>query len=107
MVVGDWVASTPLDEVITGCEAAAVPVGLVQTVGQYLEHPQVAARDSVVRIDQPGVGPVTVSGVVPRLMDTPGLIETLGAVLGGTTVDDVLERWGGAPYGATTTGETP
>jgi CoA:oxalate CoA-transferase len=82
-------------------------VGLVQTVGQYLEHPQVAARDSVVTIDHPTVGPVTVSGVVPRLMDTPGLIETLGAVLGGTTVEDVLERWRRVLDGATTTGETP
>jgi crotonobetainyl-CoA:carnitine CoA-transferase CaiB-like acyl-CoA transferase len=107
MVVGDWVATTPLDEVIAGCEAAAVPVGLVQTVGQYLEHPQVAARDSVVTIDHPTVGPVTVSGVVPHLVDTPGLIETLGAVLGGTTVDEVLERWRGALDGATTTGGTP
>jgi hypothetical protein len=61
----------------------------------------------VVTIDHPTVGPVTVSGVVPHLVDTPGLIETLGAVLGGTTVDEVLERWRGALDGATTTGGTP
>ncbi len=93
MVVGDWVATTPMDDVVAGCEAAAVPVGLVQDVEAYLAHPQVAARDSVVTVEHPTVGPVTVPGVVPRLMETPGIIRTLGAVLGEASVDEIVARW--------------
>ncbi len=93
MVVGDWVAITPTDDVVAGCEAAAVPVGLVQDVEAYLAHPQVAARESVVTVDHPTVGPVTVPGVVPRLTETPGIIRTLGAVLGGASVDEIVAHW--------------
>jgi len=93
MVVGDWVASTPIDDVVVGCEAAAVPVGLVQDVEAYLAHPQVAARDSVVTIEHPTIGPVTVPGVVPHLVETPGIIRTLGAVLGEASVDEIVARW--------------
>jgi hypothetical protein len=48
-----------------------------------------------------------VAGGGPRLVDTPGVSATLGAAGGGTTVHEVLDRWRGALYGATTTGETP
>ena len=51
------------------------------------------ARDSVVTVDHPTAGPVSVSGVVPRLMETPGSIRRLGAVLGEASVDEILERW--------------
>ena len=93
MVVGDWVAVTPVDEVVNGCESAAVPVGLVQAVDAYLAHPQVAARDSVVTVEHPTIGPVSVPGVVPRLLETPGAIRRLGAVLGEISVSEVLGRW--------------
>ena len=93
MVVGDWVAVTPVDEVVNGCESAAVPVGLVQAVDAYVSHPQVAARDSVVTVEHPTVGPVSVPGVVPRLLETPGAIRRLGAVLGEISVSEVLGRW--------------
>ena len=93
MVVGDWVATTPVDGVVAGCEGAVVPVGLVRTVGDYLAHPQVAARDSVVTVEHPTIGPMTVPGVVPRLLETPGAIHRLGAVLGEASAADILERW--------------
>ena len=93
MVVGDWVATTPVDGVVAGCEGAVVPVGLVRTVGDYLAHPQVAARDSVVTVAHPTIGPMTVPGVVPRLLETPGAIHRLGAVLGEASAADILERW--------------
>ena len=93
MVVGDWVAVTPVDEVVNGCESAAVPVGLVQAVDAYVSHPQVAARDSVVPVEHPTVGPVSVPGVVPRLLETPGAIRRLGAVLGEISVSEGLGRW--------------
>ena len=41
----------------------------------------------------PTVGPVCVPGVVPRLLETPGAIRRLGAVLGELSVSEVVERW--------------
>ena len=70
-----------------------MPVGLVQALAAYVSHPQVAARDSVVTVEHPTVGPVSVPGVVPRLLAPPGAIRRLGAVLGEISVSEVLGRW--------------
>jgi CoA:oxalate CoA-transferase len=43
-------------------EAAGVPCGPINTVDQALQHPQVAARNMLVTVDDPVTGPITVAG---------------------------------------------
>jgi CoA:oxalate CoA-transferase len=43
-------------------EAAGVPCGPINTIDQALAHPQVAARNMVVTVDDPITGPLKVSG---------------------------------------------
>ena len=94
--VASWVADHPAADVVTACEAAGVPAGVVQTAQEYLDHPQVAARSSVLRIADErfgDLGELVVPGTVPRLMGTPGRVDRLGATLGETDVASMIERW--------------
>ncbi len=94
--VASWVADRTCDDVIATCERAGVPAGVVHTAADYLHHPQVMARDSVRRIidDRFGaLGSLVVPGTVPRLMETPGRIDRLGATLGESDAAQVIERW--------------
>ncbi|MCX6520022.1 MAG: CoA transferase [Actinobacteria bacterium] len=94
--VASWVADHPAADVVTACETAGVPAGVVQTAQEYLDHPQVAARASVLRIVDERFGEfgaLVVPGTVPRLMGTPGRVDRLGATLGETDVASMIERW--------------
>lgn len=91
--VSAWVAELDAEAVVARCEAAGVPSAVVATVADYVHHPQTRARDSVVEVHDERFGVLTVPGVVPRLTATPGRIERLGATLGETTADQILERW--------------
>lgn len=91
-VVQAWTKTLPAAEIVTCCGAASVPCAVVNTVADYVDAPQVAARDSIVTIDRPS-GPVSVPGVVPRLLDSPGRIERLGCELGELDIDQAIDRW--------------
>lgn len=92
-LVADWVGARSSVEVVAACQRALVPCGLVNTIGDYLQELQVSARDSAISIEVPGVGPLTVPGVVPRLSATPGRVENLGGPANGTSVEAVLRKW--------------
>lgn len=47
---------------LTRLEAAGIPCGPLNSVGQALDSPQIAARNMVVGIDDPKAGPVKIAG---------------------------------------------
>ncbi len=94
--VASWVADRSCDDVVATCEHAGVPAGAVQTAAEYLDHPQVVARESVLQIfdERFGtLGSLTVPGTVPRLTETPGRVDRLGATLGETGAVAAIGRW--------------
>ncbi|NOX30713.1 MAG: CoA transferase [Actinobacteria bacterium] len=92
-IVADWVAKHDAAEVVALCARATVPCGVVNTVAEYVAHPQVEARHSTVTIDVPGLGELTVPGVVPALSDTPGRVDRLGGVQNETSAAAIVARW--------------
>jgi len=74
--VGEWMAKHTVEEVINLLEQAHVPCGPVNTVPEMLNDPQVKARELIVEVDQPGIGPVPQAGVQIKLSLTPGSIRT-------------------------------
>ncbi len=83
-LVGAWVAGRTVAEVTEalGPEHANVPCSPVYTVDQLLDHPQLRAREMIVRMAHERLGGVAVPGVTVKLSDTPGAVERLGPALG-------------------------
>lgn len=85
-----WVESHTRDEVMELCLEAEVPCGGVNSIADIFEDPHFHAREMLVPVEVPGVGEVTVPGVLPRLSATPGRITNLGPKFGDAT-DEVLQ----------------
>ncbi len=81
-LVGRWVRSMSLDEVMEICLAHEVPSGPLNTIADIFADPHFKARGNLVTIDDPEVGAVVVPAVIPRLSVTPGRIAHLGPALG-------------------------
>lgn len=90
-IVAAWVATHTVEEVMTilGPDGAGVPCSPVHTVDQLVDHPQLLAREMIVRLPHEKLGEMVAPGVVVKMSDTPGAVRTLGPELGQHT-DEVL-----------------
>jgi crotonobetainyl-CoA:carnitine CoA-transferase CaiB-like acyl-CoA transferase len=66
-------------------EAAGVPVGPVNKIGDMLADPQVRARDMVVEVDHPKAGRVSAIGHPIKFSETPGAVTRAAPLLGEHT----------------------
>ena len=80
-------------ELVERCEGAGVPAGPIYSLDQAYRDPQVIARDMVVEVDHPTVGPVKMVGIPIKLSDTPGEIRTAPPTLGQHS-DEILRGLG-------------
>ncbi len=83
--VSQWTMSLTREEVMHKCIAADVPIGQINSIADIFADPHFRARNDMITVDVPDVGPVVVPGVFPRLSRTPGRISTLGPHLGEHT----------------------
>jgi len=88
-IIGAWVAERTVAQVVDalGPEGAGVPCSPVHSVAELLSHPQLLAREMVLRLPHEKLGEVVASGVVPKLSDTPGAVRRLGPELGEHNVE--------------------
>jgi crotonobetainyl-CoA:carnitine CoA-transferase CaiB-like acyl-CoA transferase len=73
---------------------AGIPVGAVNNIGQVVDHPQVAARESLITMDHPRSGKVLMANVPVRLSKTPGSVRTPAPALGEHTGEILQELLG-------------
>lgn len=87
--VAAWVAARPAAEVVERCLATQTPVAPIYDAADIFADEHIAARDDIVEIDDPVIGPVRQQAPFPRLgrepRPTPG-----GAPLLGEHTRDVL-----------------
>lgn len=107
-IVGAWVAEHTIAEVLDALspERANVPCAPVYGIDELIRHPQLLARDMIVRLPHETVGEVVATGVPVKLSDTPGGVRHLGPTLGQHNEEiyrgllgllpDELERLAGA-----------
>jgi formyl-CoA transferase len=88
-IVQEWFSRHDRDEAVRLLEEADVPVGPVREIDEVVADEQLIGRESVVRVDVPGVGILPQPGVVPKFTRTPGRVTTPGPELGADT-DDIL-----------------
>ncbi|MFP6560261.1 CaiB/BaiF CoA transferase family protein [Paraburkholderia sp. B3] len=80
-VVQEWVGAREHGEVLRACDAGDVPASLIYSVADIFEDEQYRARGNI-RVMPSRAGEVAVPDVIPKLSDTPGCVEWLGATLG-------------------------
>lgn len=70
--------------------AAGLSVGPVLTVPEVMAHPQTAAREMMVEVNDPGVGTMIIPGIPIKMSSTPGEI-TSGSPLLGQHTEEILK----------------
>jgi itaconate CoA-transferase len=90
----------PSAEVLRRLEAANIANARVNSIGEYLQHPQLAARDRWREIDSPAgpiralVPPVRLQDVEPAMGAVPALGQHSRAILGELAFDQAtIARW--------------
>jgi crotonobetainyl-CoA:carnitine CoA-transferase CaiB-like acyl-CoA transferase len=73
-VVAAWCRARTAREIQDVLERHEVPFGIAYSVADIFADPHVAAREDIVTVDDPVIGPVRMQGVYPRFSRTPGAI---------------------------------
>jgi crotonobetainyl-CoA:carnitine CoA-transferase CaiB-like acyl-CoA transferase len=104
--VAAWTATMDRSDLMERCEGSQVPCGPVYAIDEIFDDPQYAARENILRVQDPRAGELAVPNLVPRLSDTPGKVNWLGRELGAHNreiyqgrlglSDDELDRLRGA-----------
>lgn len=92
--VGGWVKRYSAREVQDRLDAAGVPVSLVYTIEDIFSDPHFHAREMLVPVAHPRLGSLTMTGVTPKLSETPGCVHRSGPELGEDTAGVLGERLG-------------
>lgn len=77
--------------------AAGVPCTGINTVDKLFSDPQVAARNMLVEVDQPGMGKVKIAGNPVKLASVPAeeeCVHGVAPVLGSSTKDVLVNMLG-------------
>jgi crotonobetainyl-CoA:carnitine CoA-transferase CaiB-like acyl-CoA transferase len=77
-----WTASRSADDVMTLLQSAGIAAGVVQSIADTMNDPQLRDRGFYVRLEHPELGPTTYDGLAVRLSETPGAIHAPAPCLG-------------------------
>jgi len=87
-VVAAWCRARTARDIQDVLERHEVPFGIAYSVADIFADPHVAAREDIVTVDDPVIGPLRMQGVYPRFSRTPGAIRS-GAPRLGADNDEV------------------
>jgi len=94
-LVADWISNYPREVVLEKFEAAETAIGPVYDTSQFMEDPQVKARQSIVSVDDPDLGTVRMQNTFPLMSETPGKINFTGPTeMGSHNHEIYIERLG-------------
>ena len=91
--ISTWTAERNLDEVLAALKDANIPSGKIYDAADIAADPHYQARDMLLASQLDDGTPVTLPGIVPKLMVTPGRVQSRAPTLGQHT-DAVLDRIG-------------
>jgi crotonobetainyl-CoA:carnitine CoA-transferase CaiB-like acyl-CoA transferase len=84
-IISQWTGEHDSVDLEEKLHAAAVPAARIYTIADIFDDPHYAARGMLARIPDGECGPVTVPGVVPKLVSTPGQLRHAGRRIGEDT----------------------
>lgn len=80
--VACWIASRLQADVVASLVQARIPIAPVNDIEALLSDPHIAARESILRVDDAELGALALVQPSPKLSRTPGSIRTIGPALG-------------------------
>ena len=81
-IVGAWIGQRTLVEVLAQFEAAEAAIAPVYDIEQILADAQYKARNDVITVEDPELGPLRMQNVFPFMSRTPGQVRFSGPRLG-------------------------
>ncbi|MGH7682771.1 MAG: CoA transferase, partial [Vulcanimicrobiaceae bacterium] len=90
-IVAAWTRTFDALDLEERLAAAEIPAGRILTMADIFRDPQYAARGMLATVPDDDFGSVTLTGVVPKLSETPGEIRWSGRRIGQDT-DRILEE---------------
>ena len=81
-IISAWTSQHPVDEILRILDGAGVPAGKIYTAKEMLEDPHFQARQNIVYVQDPELGPFPMQNVTPKLSHTPGEVRWTGPRLG-------------------------
>ena len=92
--VSAWTSKHDMADIEHKLEEAGVPASRIFTVADIFKDPHYEAREMLVDVEDDVLGPVTLTGIVPKLSDTPGSIRWTGRETGADTTSVLIEELG-------------
>ncbi|NPU84011.1 MAG: CoA transferase [Syntrophaceae bacterium] len=96
VIIRAWTSGRDKEEIESCLTGKGVPVSSIYSVEEIARHPQIEAREMLVEIRHPVMGPLKVQGVPIKLSQTPGSVRTPSPILGEHT-EEVLASVGIRP----------
>ncbi|CAN5913770.1 CoA transferase [soil metagenome] len=81
-MISDWSRERGVEQILETMAEAGVPAGKVFTAADMTQDEHYAARENVIKIQDPEIGDFPMQNVVPRLTETPGEVHWTGPGLG-------------------------
>jgi crotonobetainyl-CoA:carnitine CoA-transferase CaiB-like acyl-CoA transferase len=81
-VLEGWLGQRSTEEIMETLVPAGGVVGPVYDAAQIVDDPHYQAREDILNIDDPELGPTRMVGIVPKFSETPGAVEHAGPRLG-------------------------
>lgn len=91
--IDDWLSQYTLEEAMALLKKHNVPHSLVFSFSDIVKNEQFHAREMIVTLDQPKLGPVKIAGNVFKLSRTPAKVQGRTALLGENN-EEVLREYG-------------
>ena len=80
--VSTWTEARTTEDVSNTLAGAGIPVGPVAAIADVVASPQIAAREMLIEIEHPVLGPLVVSGLPVKLSATPGSVRKAPPMVG-------------------------
>jgi crotonobetainyl-CoA:carnitine CoA-transferase CaiB-like acyl-CoA transferase len=91
-LISKWIVEHTSEEAIRIFREGDAVIAPIYSIVDCLQDPQFIARETVIKVDHPKLGPVQIPAPVPKLSATPGRVRHLGADLGSDNQDILVDH---------------
>ncbi|TFG85288.1 MAG: CoA transferase [Spirochaetales bacterium] len=92
-IIGDYMATRSLDEVVEAFNRNSVPCSAVMDAGDLVDNPHHKVRNTFITVDGKATGSVTMPGISIKLGNAPGSVLS-GAPALGEHNSEILQQYG-------------